>query len=94
MKARTPTRGLWYGRSVSARGWLLLSWVLIGTSVLVVHAIVLWQVVRSEKLAKRWRALALFPPAAPVIAWRAGLRGTPIAWGVLVVTYLVLRLFG
>ncbi|MEQ8457727.1 MAG: hypothetical protein RLO52_47725 [Sandaracinaceae bacterium] len=72
--------------------WLLLSWILVGAATLVVHALVLWQVLWAEKPAGKWRWLALIPPAAPVIGWLGGRRVAPILWGVLALTYLVLRL--
>lgn len=77
---------------MSARGLLLLSWIAIGAAVLVVHAVVLWQVIRARELAWKWRALAIIPIAAPILAWRDKRRVAPIAWGVLVALYVVLRL--
>jgi hypothetical protein len=78
---------------VTARVWLLLVWVLVGTAVLVVHAVVLWQVIRARQVEPRWRWLALIPPLAPVLAWVDGRRVAPIAWIVMVVVYVTLRLF-
>jgi hypothetical protein len=79
---------------VGARVWLLLAWIVVGTAVLIVHALVVWRGVRAKQLSWTWRLLALVPPAAPVVAWRAGHRALPIVWGVLVIGYVVLRLFG
>lgn len=78
---------------MSPRVWLLLVWVLVGAAVLVVHAVVLWQVIRARQVEPRWRWLALIPPLAPVLAWVDGRRVAPIAWIVLVVVYVTLRLF-
>lgn len=78
---------------MTARVWLLLVWVLVGTAVLVVHAVVLWQVIRARQVEPRWRWLALIPPLAPVLAWVDGRRVAPIAWIVMVVVYVTLRLF-
>lgn len=72
--------------------WLLLSWILVGAAALIVHAVVLWQVLWAKEPAGRWRLMALFPPAAPVIGWLGGRRVAPILWGVLALTYLALRL--
>jgi len=77
---------------VTGGTWLLLSWILVGAAVLVVHAVVLWQVIWAERTEARWRWLALLPPAAPVIAWLGGRRVSPILWGAFALTYLVLRL--
>ncbi len=75
---------------MTGRAWLLLSWVLVGAAVLVVHAVVLWQL-RSVGWRAKVAAL-LIPPIAPALAWRAGRRVAPILWAVLVVTYVALRL--
>jgi hypothetical protein len=77
---------------VTPRTWLLLSWVVVGAAALTVHTAVLWQVVRSRELAPRWRWVALFPPATPVVAWMAGRRVGPVAWAVVVGAYVALRL--
>lgn len=74
--------------------WLLSSWIVVGAAVLIVHAVVLWQVARSPEPTSKWRWLALVPPVAPVVAWMGGRRVAPILWTALVVLYLVLRLFG
>lgn len=78
---------------MTAHAWLLLSWVLTGAAVLVVHAVVLVQAVGARELAWRWRIAALVPPIAPVIAWVGGRRVAPVLWLLLVVAYAVLRLF-
>jgi hypothetical protein len=77
---------------VTPRTWLLLSWIVVGAAVLVAHAVVFWQVVRARELEAKWRWLALFPPATPVLAWLDGRRVAPVVWAVFVVTYLALRL--
>lgn len=77
---------------MTGRVWLLLAWVLVGAAVLVAHAAVLWQLRGSELDWRARLAALLVPPLAPVLAWRAGRRASPIAWALLVITYVVLRL--
>jgi hypothetical protein len=77
---------------VSPRIWLLLAWILVGAALLVVHAVVLWQLVRVEALARRWRVLGLLvPPAAPIVLWVGGGRVAPALWLLAVLGYVVLR---
>lgn len=76
---------------MTPRTWLLLSWIVVGAAVLIVHTVVLWQVLRAREVAPRWRWLALLPPAAPVVAWVEGRRVAPVLWGVFVAVYVVLR---
>ncbi|MGF1466366.1 MAG: hypothetical protein ACFCGT_09540 [Sandaracinaceae bacterium] len=71
---------------------LLLSWVLVGAALLFVHVLILAQVLRAASLSWGARALALFPPFAPIVAWVGGRRVTPVVWAVLLVVYLALRL--
>jgi DNA-binding NtrC family response regulator len=40
---------------------------------------------------RRERWWALFPPAAPIVAWRAGRRVSPIVWAIVWIAYGVLR---
>jgi hypothetical protein len=77
---------------VSGRAWLLIAWIVVGAAALVVHAVVLWQVLRARDLAPKWRALAIIPVAAPVLAWMDKRRTAPILWAVLVGGYVILRL--
>lgn len=76
---------------MTGRTWLLLSWIVVGAAVLVVHAVLLWQVFRSEKLSWSWRLGALVPVVAPVAAWVEGKRASVIVWGLTVVLYVALR---
>lgn len=76
---------------MTPRAWLLLSWIVVGAAVLIAHAVVVVQVFRARKLAWKHRWWALVPVAAPVLAWIDGRRVSPIFWGALVLTYLVLR---
>lgn len=72
--------------------WLLLWWIVVGALFLVVHFAVLFQVARNPEPAVRWRLLALIPPFAPIVAWVGGRRIGPVAWLVVAVLYVVLRL--
>lgn len=74
---------------MTPKTWLLLSWVVVGMFVLIAHAGVLARALMSNE---RYRWVALFPPAAPILAWRAGARGWPIVWLVLLILYVILRL--
>ena len=76
---------------MTPRAWLLLSWIVVGAAMLVVHAVVLFQVFRAEKLPKKHRWWALLPVVAPVLAWIDGRRAAPIVWVGVLLTYLVLR---
>ncbi len=78
--------------TVTPEAWLLLAWVLVGAALLVVHVVVVWLSLRAKSLRLTTRLLALVPPIAPGIAWVAGRRVAPVLWGVLLVTYVVLRL--
>lgn len=73
---------------------MLLAWVLVGAVFLVLHVLALWQGLRAGELASRWRWVALVPPATPVVAWINGARVAPVLWGVVLVTYGILRLAG
>ncbi len=73
---------------VTPKTWLLLAWVVVGMFGLIAHAGVLARALRSRE-PYRW--VALFPPAAPIVAWRAGARLWPLLWLLLVVVYVTLR---
>ena len=73
---------------MTPKAWLLLSWIVVGTALLVVHVVVLFQALRGDQKA-RW--FALIPPAAPVFAWLHGARIVPIVWGLLLALYVGLR---
>ena len=77
--------------AVTGEAWLLLAWVLAGAAVLVAHAVVLVQAIGARELGW-WRLAAVLPPVAPITAWKAGRRAAPVAWLLLVLTYVVLRL--
>jgi hypothetical protein len=78
--------------TITPEAWLLLAWVLVGAAFLVVHVVVVWLSLRAKALRPATRLLALVPPAAPGVAWVAGRRVAPILWGVLLATYVALRL--
>ena len=79
---------------MTARTWLLLSWIVVGAALLVAHLVILVQVVRAEpeRLPRPWRLLAVVPVAAPVLAWLGGARRSVYVWGALAALYLTLRL--
>lgn len=81
-------------RRVTSAIWVLIAWVLVGAAFIVVHMVALWQAIRAQQVAVRWRALALLPPATPVVAWMSGARTVPVLWGVILVAYVVLRVAG
>lgn len=72
-------------------GTWLLSAVILGAALLVVHAAMLVAVLRAERAATLDRVLGLVPPLLPIVGWRVGLRLLPVFWGVLLVAYLILR---
>lgn len=74
------------------RTWLLLSWIVVGAAILVVHVAVLRQALNAASIPRRRRLWAFVPIVAPLMAWVDGRRVGPIAWVVLVVGYVVLRL--
>ena len=71
---------------------LLLSWVLLGTALLILYCVNLWFALRAPSLELRWRLLALVPPAAPFFAWVAGRRVAPVMFAVVAGGYGILRL--
>ncbi|MBZ0120576.1 MAG: hypothetical protein K8H88_26520 [Sandaracinaceae bacterium] len=73
---------------MGARAWLLLAWVLVFAVGLFAHVVVTWQGLAQTKRERWW---ALLPPAAPIVAWRAGRRAWPIFWALAWITYGVLR---
>lgn len=78
---------------MTGRVWLLLAWIVVGAAVLFAHVVVLAQVwLHARKLSWRWKLAALVPLVAPVAAWIDGRRAAPLAWVVLVATYIALRL--
>ena len=71
--------------------WLLLSWIVVGAAVLVAHAVLVWQVLRSDDLPAGVRWWALVPVVTPVLAFKAGGRWSLAVWALLLLTYVVLR---
>jgi hypothetical protein len=65
-----------------------LSWVLVFAVGLFAHAVITWQGFSQPRRERWW---ALFPPAAPIVAWRAGRRVSPIVWAIVWIAYGVLR---
>lgn len=76
---------------VTPRTWLLLSWIVMGAVVLTVHAVLVWQVVRSKDPPGRQRWWALLPPVAPYLAWKDRRWITLAVWAGALVAYVVLR---
>ncbi len=76
---------------MTPRTWLLLGWIVVGTAVLIAHAALLYQVLRSDKVELGWRLAALVPPVAPFVGWACGKRKSVVVWSTLVVTYAALR---
>lgn len=72
-------------------GTWLLSVVVLGAVILVVHAALLLAVWRAERSDGLHRALAIVPPFLPFVALRLGLRLLPLIWVLLVCAYLILR---
>ena len=58
---------------------------------IVAHAALVLRVLRARAMAPGRRALALIPPATPVLAWKSGIRGGVVVWSVLLVAYLALQ---
>jgi hypothetical protein len=79
---------------VTAEAGLLIAMTLAGAAFLVVHVITTWQALVTDGLAWKWRLLALLPPAAPVVAWKAGRRVSPLLWVGVLSCYAVLRVLG
>ena len=77
---------------MSSRTWLLLSWIVVGAAVVVVHAVVLRQALNASSIPRRRRLWAFVPIVAPIMAWVDGRRAGPVAWMILVTGYVVLRL--
>ncbi len=63
----------------------------MGAVVLTVHAVLVWQVVRSKDPPGRQRWWALLPPVAPYLAWKDRRWITLAVWAGALVTYVVLR---
>lgn len=74
--------------------WLLASWILVFAALFAVHARLLLRAVRAKGLSWGQRSLALIPPFAPFVAWAAGGRVMPVLWGILLVSYVGLRMLG
>jgi hypothetical protein len=71
---------------------LLVALVVLGAAWLLVHLLLLWRALRAQQLGRGLRALALVPPATPVLAFMAGARLAVLAWVALGATYGLLRL--
>lgn len=77
---------------MTPRTWLLLSWIVVGAAVLVAHVVLVWRVLREKEELGNQRWWALIPVAAPILAVRAKRWIALSVWGVLLITYVVLRL--
>lgn len=82
----------WYQAFVPPGFWMLIAWIVIGAAWLVVHVFLVIAAIRGGALLPRLRWAALFPPAAPIVGWFVGAQPASIAWCVLGLIYLVLRL--
>jgi len=69
----------------------LIAVTVLGAAALVAHLAALWHVLRAKGLDVRWKWAALLPPVTPIAAWRGGKRVACVAWVVLLVAYLVVR---
>lgn len=58
---------------------------------IVAHAALLLRVLRRRTLAGRTRALALIPPATPILAWQSGMRAGVVVWALLLAVYVGLQ---
>ncbi|MCB9596381.1 MAG: hypothetical protein H6719_26905 [Sandaracinaceae bacterium] len=76
---------------MTPRTWLLISWIVVGATVLVAHAAMVWQVIRSKDPPGRQRWWALVPAVAPYLAFKDRRWITLGIWTTSVVAYLVLR---
>lgn len=76
---------------MASLGYWLLSAVLLGAAVLVVHAALAVAVLRAERATTADRVMGFIPFLDLVAGWRVGLRLLPGLWAVAVVAYLVLR---
>jgi hypothetical protein len=77
---------------VESLGLWLLSAVLVGAAVLVIHAALAVAVLRAERSTAADRVMGFVPFLAPIAGWRVGLRVLPVLWAVFVTAYLFLRL--
>lgn len=77
---------------MTARTWLLLSWIVVGAAVLVAHVVLVWRVLREKEALGNDRWWALVPVATPILAVRARRWVALSVWGALLITYGVLRL--
>ena len=73
---------------------LLVAWSLLLAIFIVIHLVMVWRCVWREDLPPGRRALALLPPATPVVAWLAGYRGLVAAWAVVLILYALTRVLG
>ncbi len=72
-------------------GYWLLSWVLVGAAVLVVHAALAVAVLRAERATRADRIMGFVPFLSLYAGLRVGLRLLPGLWAFFVAAYLVLR---
>ena len=78
---------------MSSAATLLIALTALGAVWLCVHVLVVWHAMRPMKdVEVSWgvRALALLPPAAPIVAWVGKHRISPIVWAVIAAAYAVL----
>ena len=71
---------------------ILLALVLSGAVWLTLHLLLIIRAAGARRLGLGVRALALLPPATPVVAWAAGNRVLPVLWVLVGCAYLALWL--
>jgi len=75
----SPSLALYIALTVTLAAWI------------VAHAALVLRVLRVRAMAPGRRALALIPPATPVLAWKSGIRTGVIVWSVLLLAYVALQ---
>ena len=71
---------------------ILLALVLCGAVWAILHLVLLIRAAETRRLHLVVRALALLPPATPIVAWAAGTRVLPVLWALVGSAYLALWL--
>lgn len=72
--------------------WLLAAWAVSGALLLFTHLLLAWRVF-SGPLDAVWRYLGVLVPFfTPIAAWRTGHRFAAVAWILLLLLYISLRL--
>jgi hypothetical protein len=74
--------------------WILIGLILLGACWIALHLMLLRRAANANRLPLPFRALAVVPPVAPVVAWVAGSRLIVVAWVLAGLGYLLLWLLG